>query len=170
MADLVRYVVAAMTFDVCFAKLIKHEGGFVDHKSDPGGATNFGITQAVARANGYQGDMRDLPIDTARQIYKKLYWDAIGIVNLPPDVQFTVFDAAVNSGPKQAAKWLQRSVNVDDDGVIGHVTIHACNMLPAAVIVARFNGYRLDFFTRLKTWPVFGAGWARRIATNLMEA
>jgi lysozyme family protein len=97
-----------MTFDACIAKLLKLEGGFVDHPSDPGGATNFGITQAVARANGYQGHMRDLPLDTAKQIYKKLYWDAVGIVNLPPDVQFTVFDAAVNAGPKQAAKWLQR--------------------------------------------------------------
>ena len=158
-----------MTFDLCIAKLLKHEGGFVDHPSDPGGATNYGITQAVACANGYQGDMRSLPLETAKQIYKKLYFDAVGIVNLPPDVQFTVFDAAVNSGPKQAAKWLQRSVGVEDDGVIGHVTIHACGMLPPAVINARFNGHRLDFFTRLATWPNFGKGWSRRIATNLME-
>ena len=170
MADLVRYVVAVMTLDVCFTKLIKHEGGFVDHKSDPGGATNFGITQAVARANGYTGDMRDLSIDTAKAIYKSLYWDAIGIVNLPPEIQFTVFDGAVNSGPAQSAKWLQRSVNVDDDGVIGHQTIHACSLLPPSVIIARYNGHRLDFFTRLKTWPVFGSGWARRIASNLIGA
>lgn len=159
-----------MTFDACFTRLLGNEGGFSDNPADPGGATNWGVTQAVARASGYQGDMRDFTQEQAKAIYKKLYWDAIGIVNLPPDVQFTVFDGAVNSGPAQSAKWLQRSVNVIDDGVIGHITIHACNMLPAAVIVARYNGHRLDFFTRLKTWPVFGAGWSRRIATNLMEA
>ena len=159
-----------MTFDACFEKLMKHEGGFVDHPSDPGGATNYGITQAVARANGFTRHMRDLPRDTAKAIYKNLYWDAVGIVNLPPDVQFTVFDGAVNSGAKQSVKWLQRAVNVQDDGVIGHVTIHACNMLPAPIINSRYNGHRLDFFTNLSTWGVFGKGWARRMAANLIEA
>lgn len=159
-----------MNFDQAFTRLLGNEGGYSNNEADPGGATNWGVTQAVARANGYQGDMKNFTQDQAKAIYRKLYWDSIGIVNLPTEVQFDVFDGAVNSGPTQSAKWLQRAVNVDDDGVIGHLTIHACELLPPAVIVARYNGFRLDFFTRLKTWPVFGTGWARRIASNLMGA
>jgi len=159
-----------MNFDDAFARLMGHEGGFSNNPKDPGKATMWGVTEAVARANGYTGDMRDLPQEFARKVYRKLYWDKPGIVNLPSSVQFDVFDGAVNSGPAQAIKWLQRAVGVDDDGVIGHITIKACTMLPAGVVAARYNGERLQFMTKLKTWPVFGAGWARRIASNLMEA
>lgn len=159
-----------MNFDTCFTRLLGNEGGYSNNPNDNGGATNWGVTQAVARTNGYQGDMRDFTQEQAKQIYKKLYWDAIGIVNLPPEIQFDVFDGAVNSGPAQSAKWLQRAVNVDADGVIGHLTIHACELLPPAVVVARYNGFRLNFMTSLKTWPVFGLGWCRRIANNLIGA
>lgn len=159
-----------MTFDESFDKLLGNEGGYVCHPLDPGGATNFGITVAVARENGYTGDMRDLPLDTAKQIYKKLYWDAVKAESLPTDLRFHVFDAAVNSGVGQAVRWLQRSVNVDADGVIGPATIAATNNLPGYVSAARFSGHRLTFMTGLKTWPTFGAGWARRIANNLLES
>ena len=159
-----------MNFDDAFTRLLGHEGTYSNNRADPGGETMWGVTEAVARANGYTGDMRSLPQDFAKKGYRKAYWDAPGIVNLPPGVQFDVFDGAVNSGPAQSIKWLQRAVGVDDDGIIGHITIKACAMLPAGVIVARFNGERLIFMTRLKTWPVFGAGWSRRIANNLMEA
>lgn len=159
-----------MNFDQAFTRLLGHEGQFSNNRNDPGKATMWGVTEAVARANGYMGDMRDLPKDVAKQIYRKLYWDAPGIVNLPPDVQFDVFDGAVNSGPAQSIKWLQRAIGVVDDGIIGHITIKACGMLPAGIVAARYNGQRLKFMTSLKTWPVFGGGWARRIAANLMEA
>lgn len=159
-----------MNFDQAFTRLLGHEGQYSNNPSDPGGATCWGITQAVARANGYAGDMRTMPQDVAKQIYRKLYWDAPGIVNLPPGVQFDVFDGAVNSGVGQSIKWLQRAVGVTDDGVLGHITLKACTMLPAGIVAARYNGQRLDFMTRLKTWPTFGAGWARRIAANLTEA
>ena len=157
-----------MSFDDAFTRLLGHEGDYSNNPSDPGGATRYGVTQAVARFNGYQGDMKDFPIEQAKAIYKKQYWDSIGIVNLPPEVQFTVFDGAVNSGPVQSAKWLQRAVGTDPDGVIGHATIAACKLLPPSVVVARYNGHRLQFMTGLKTWTVFGNGWARRIASNLI--
>ena len=158
-----------MTFDQAFTRLLGHEGQYSNNPADPGGATCWGITQTVARANGYMGDMRDLPQDVAKQIYRKLYLDAPCIVNLPTDVQFDVFDGAVNSGASQSIRWLQRAIGVVDDGIIGHITIKACGMMPAGVVSARYNGQRLDFMCKLKTWPIFGGGWARRIAANLME-
>lgn len=159
-----------MNFDTAFEKLLGHEGGYSNHAADPGGATNWGITQAVARQNGYTGDMRDLTQDQAKGIYKALYWNAVRAEELPEDVRFDVFDAAVNSGVGQSVRWLQRAVGTEADGVIGAYTLNAIKTLPATVITSRFNGYRLMFLAGLKTWPVFGMGWARRIAMNLMDA
>jgi len=156
------------TFDEAFTKLLGHEGGYSNHPSDPGGATNWGVTQRGAQANGYHGDMRDYPVFEAKLVYRASYWDACRCDELPDAVKFDVFDAAVNSGPVQAVKWLQRCIGVVEDGILGHVTFLACSMLPPDVIVTRYNGYRLKFMTDLKTWPVFGLGWARRIAHNMI--
>lgn len=157
-----------MSFDLCFTKLLGHEGQYSNNPADPGGETMWGITKAVALQNGYTAPMKDMPVEVAKAIYKKKYWDQVGNINLPDQLQFHVFDAAVNSGPVQAVKWLQRCVGVVEDGILGHVTFLACNMLPPDAIVTRYNGYRLKFMTDLKTWPVFGLGWARRIANNLI--
>ena len=66
-----------MNFERAFEKLLGHEGGFVDHPKDPGGSTRYGITQRVARANGYEGDMRNFPLAEAKRIARKDYWDAV---------------------------------------------------------------------------------------------
>lgn len=144
-------------------RLLGNEGGYVDHPKDPGGATNYGITQRVARAHGYQGDMRNLPIGIAVEIYETDYWKPIKADQLPEALRFHVFDAAVNSGPGQAIKWLQRASGVAQDGVIGPRTLSAASM----VTPAKYSAIRLRFMTDLATWPTFGRGWARRIADNL---
>ena len=87
-----------MTFDEAFNLLLLHEGGFSDHAADPGGKTKYGITEAVAREEGYHGDMKQLPLTTAHRIYRKNYWDAMRLDQCPPEVRFDLFDAAVNSG------------------------------------------------------------------------
>ena len=156
-----------MNFDQAFHKLLGHEGGFVDHPSDPGGATNWGVTQAVARANGYTGHMRNFPVDQAKAIYRRMYWDAVRAEELPPGLRYAVFDAAVNSGPRQAIKWLQRAVGASDDGVIGGQTLAMARAAQPDFAAKRMRGERLRFMTDLKTWPVFGRGWARRIADML---
>ena len=158
-----------MTFDEAFQRLLGHEGGFVDHPADPGGATNWGITQRVAREHGYTGDMRELPVVEAKRIARRAYWDAVSAESMPPGLRFDLFDAAYNSGPAQAVKWLQRALSVDDDGKVGPKTLMAVQAYNPPAVVARFNGHRLEMLASLSTWPAFGRGWTRRVAANLKE-
>lgn len=159
-----------MNFNIAFEKLLGHEGKYSNNPNDPGGPTCWGVTEKVARANGYQGDMRDFSQNSAKVIYRALYWDAVRADELPESVRFDVFDGAVNSGVVQSIKWLQRAVGVADDGVLGSKTLAALNAENGAVIAARYNGHRLMFMTNLKTWSAFSGGWSRRIAKNLMDA
>ena len=158
-----------MNFDQAFDILLKHEGGFSDHAADPGGKTRYGITEAVAREVGYRGDMRELPLDLAKRIYKDRYWDAVRAEELPAAIRYAVFDAAVNSGPRQAILWLQRAVGVKDDGIIGPKTLAAVRAADPERLLRRMLAQRLRFMTNLPNWGSFSRGWARRIA-DLMEA
>jgi lysozyme family protein len=158
-----------MNFDDAFHKLLGHEGGFVDHPNDPGGATNWGVTERVAKANGYTGHMRDLPVDVAKAIYRKDYWMPIRAEDLPEALRYAVFDAAVNSGNRQAIQWLQRAVGVTADGVIGSQTLLAVRSQQPETVLRRMLSQRLRFMTDLRHWSSFSRGWARRIA-DLMEA
>ena len=157
-----------MNFSTAFEKLLKHEGGFSNHKDDRGGATRYGVTEAVAREAGYRGNMRELPLDLAQRIYKDRYWDAVQAEHLPADVRYIVFDGAVNSGIVQSAKWLQRACGVKDDGVIGPQTIRAANALHPEGLKRKMLAQRLRFMATLANWPAFGRGWANRIA-DLLE-
>ena len=157
-----------MNFDQAFHQLLGHEGSFVDHPADPGGATMWGITERVARANGYKGHMRDFPVSLAKQIYRASYWDAVQADQLPAPVRYSVFDAAVNSGVSQSVKWLQRALGVSDDGAIGPKTLAAAQAVDGQALKAKMLGARLQFMTDLATWPSFGRGWARRVASLLV--
>jgi lysozyme family protein len=156
-----------VNFDDAFDKLIGHEKGYSFHPDDPGGETMWGVTLRVARSAGYRGDMRLLPRDTAKAIYRRKYWDAIRAEELPGPLRFDLFDAAVNSGGHQAVKWLQRVVGVVDDGVMGPMTIEAASRVNPVAAAAALNGERLDLMTSLPTFHAFGKGWVRRIAANL---
>lgn len=159
-----------MTFDEAFDWLLGHEGGYSDHAKDPGGATMWGVTERVARANGYRGAMRVMPKSFAKQVYRRLYWDRVQADDLPAAVAFQMFDATVNHGPTQAIKFLQRAVKVADDGIIGPVTLRAVKDADPRDVVMLLNAQRLQFYTDLPTWHSFGKGWARRIAGNLRIA
>lgn len=156
-----------MNFESAFDLLITHEGGFVNHLDDPGGATMYGVTEKVARANGYTGPMKDLTLTFAKQVYRKMYWDACKCDLMPDVLRYPLFDAAVNSGPVQAIKWLQSAVGVKSDGIIGPITQQTVNVLPAQVTRQKMVGNRLGFMTNLSNWPSFSKGWARRIAAIL---
>ena len=95
-------------------ELIDREGGYADHPADRGGPTRWGITEAVARAHGYDGDMRALRRETARQLYRRIYWQAPGFARLAetaPKIAAELFDTGVNMGPDVATGFLQRALN-----------------------------------------------------------
>ncbi|WP_373847936.1 putative peptidoglycan-binding domain-containing protein [Delftia acidovorans] len=102
-------------------------------------------------------------------VYGISNWDAVKADQLPDAVRFDVFDGAVNSGPVQSIKWLQRAAGAADDGILGPKTIAAA-VAAGQALAARYNGHRLLFMTDLPTWGGFGKGWARRVGKNLLGA
>ncbi|GAA0532500.1 glycoside hydrolase family 108 protein [Pigmentiphaga daeguensis] len=159
-----------MTFDQAFERLIGHEGGYTNHPDDPGGETNWGITLRAAREAGYTGDMRSLTREQAKEIYRVAYWGRARADQYDGAIAFQVFDAAVNHGIGNAIRFLQRAAGVADDGAVGPMTLGAIKAMPVTDVLARFNAERLEFYTKLSTWPTFGKGWARRIVGNLRYA
>jgi lysozyme family protein len=157
-----------MNFLIAVGKVLQHEGGFVNHPDDPGGPTNWGVTERVAREHGYQGDMRDFPLDRAREIYRMSYWIPIHGDDLPDPLRLPVFDAAVNSGVRRAVQWLQELVGTNQDGVIGPITLAAVRKHDPERLAARYNGRRLMFLTNLEHFRAFGRGWVRRVASNML--
>ncbi len=108
-----------MTIDQLIDAVIDREGGFTDHPADRGGATRHGITEAVARAQGYHGAMRQLPRDVAAAIYRRLYWLRPGfdrVATRAPLVAAELFDTGVNMGPAVAVTFLQRALNALNRG------------------------------------------------------
>ena len=155
-----------MNFDQSFEKLIGHEGGYVNNPADPGGETKFGVSR---RAYPLE-NIRAMTLERAKVLYLHDYWGPAGCDAVPDAIKFDLFDMAVNSGPVAAIKNLQRAVGVAADGMLGPLTLQAVNAMPAPRVLARFNGHRLDLMADLKSWPVFGRGWAKRIAANLKDA
>lgn len=158
-------------FDRCFKAVLRHEGGYVDHPRDPGGATNLGVTIGTARAYRLdidgdgdvdKDDVRLLTPETAAPVYRDGYWLKTKCDKLPAGVDYMVFDLAVNSGTNRAARYLQRAAGVVEDGQIGPKTIAAVTG-NAARIVERLEDIREDFYRSLDTFPTFGRGWLRRL-------
>lgn len=149
--------------------VLAHEGGYVNHPKDPGGATNFGVTQAVYNSwrnrNGKPTrSVKDIAKTTeVPAIYKEGYWDKVRGDQLPDGVDYAVFDYAVNSGPGRAIKDLQRVIGAGVDGVIGNETLTKVFRMPAEDLITALCTRRLNFMKALKTWSTFGKGWSRRV-------
>lgn len=120
-----------MNIDDIINATVKAEGGYVNDPSDNGGETNYGITIATARANGYKGSMRDLSLQTAKDIYRNEYLIKPGFNTFPSPVAAELFDTGVNMGPSTATKFLQRAINalygsnLVVDGKLGSATRQA---------------------------------------------
>ena len=155
-------------FDAALKAILHHEGGFVNHPADPGGMTNLGVTKRVWEEwVGHEVDektMRGLTPEIVGPMYKVKYWNKIKGDELPTGVDYVVFDAAVNSGPGRAAKWLQACVGVEPDGGIGPKTLAAVNAFDASQLVEDYAKRRLSFLMDLQHWDTFGKGWSRRVA------
>jgi len=146
--------------------MLGHEGGYANDPQDLGGETMWGVTAKVARADGYEGAMINLPIERAVEIYSTQYWDERLNV-LPFPVVFNIFDAAVNHGKRQSLKFAQRAAGADDDGIMGADTLAAIARMDSYDFSLAFNAERLEFYCNLRTFTRFGKGWTRRVANNL---
>ena len=154
-------------YEFAIKNVLLHEGGYTNEKSDPGGPTNWGITIYDARAYWKPGatanDVRAMPLEVAKKIYKEKYWDAVEGDDLPAGVDYAVFDYGVNSGVSRAAKVLQHAVGVQVDGHIGPKTIAATAKTDIPALINVICDERLHFLQGLKIWPVYKNGWSRRV-------
>ena len=157
--------------------ILKIEGGYVNDPSDSGGETNYGITRATARAYGYQGEMINLPRETAFDIYAAQYWDSVRadeLLALSPDICAEVVDTAVNMGASRAGKFFQRALNslstpIGIDGVIGKNTIASLKAYlskrDANVLLKALNALQGAFYIELTERRVkdkkFIYGWLK---------
>jgi lysozyme family protein len=155
-----------MDFSEAVKIILEHEGGFVDHPSDPGGATKFGISQKAYP----HLDIHSLTKDEAEEIYHKDYWLSLGIGRLPASIRLLVFDCAVNQGGTRAAMYLQRAIGVEADGVIGDLTLKAIDGIPADFIFDSIARQRLQSYVKHPKWSVFGAGWAKRLLDIVLRS
>jgi lysozyme family protein len=130
-------------FDEAFEHTVGIEGKYSNNAADSGGETMYGITIKVARANGYHGSMRELPLAKAKQIYREDYWDVLrldDVATFMPALARELFDAAVNCGTGNAGRWLQAALNalnsrgtlysdIAVDGQVGKQTLAALDQL-----------------------------------------
>ena len=150
--------------------LLIHEAGFVDNKDDPGGMTNLGVTAATwAMWVGHdvnEKQMRALTPSIVAPLYKRKYWDACRADELISGLDYAIFDYAVNSGVGRAIKTLQNCVGVAPDGGFGTTTMAAVSQFKgdaAKTLIKEYCDNRLQFLKSLKTFPVFGKGWEKRV-------
>lgn len=161
----------------CDDETMKWEGGNVDHPDDPGGRTSRGVTQATydayrARGRRARRDVYEMTEVERQEIYVTGYWNAVRGEDLPAGVDLATYDAAVNSGPGRAARWLQHGINdsfpdrvlVKVDGGVGPQTTAAARAVHAEELVEAICAQRRSFVQALRTFRVFGKGWTRRIA------
>lgn len=156
-------------FGPALALVLQHEGGFVHHKLDPGGATNRGVTQAVyddwrVTHGMTKQSVKNITDAEVMAIYKARYWDVVKGDALPIGVDYCVFDFAVNSGTHRAARYLQEAVGADVDGIIGPASLAAVEAENPSNLIDAVCNARLAFLQRLPTFDTFGKGWTRRVS------
>lgn len=159
---------AKSNFGPVMDQIYKHEGGYVDHPKDPGGATNYGIThKTLAAARGRsvrKQDVRNLTRDEADAIYRDRYWQTVQGDALPYGLDLVAMDGAVNSGPARGAKWLQIGVGAKADGKVGPNTINKAYAASVRAIEVACDA-RMSFLQGLRHWDTFRRGWSRRVAS-----
>lgn len=161
-------------FDTALAEILRHEGGWVDHPRDPGGATNRGVT--IGTLSDWLGrpatkaEVKALTVADVAPIYRAKYWNAVKADDLPAGVDLMVFDLAVNSGPGRAARFLQEVVGATADGVIGPATIAKVKALHPLAVIDALSQRRERFYRGLSTFATFGKGWMRRLADVTAKA
>ena len=165
-------------FSQAFKLYLKFEGGYVNHPNDKGGATRYGITEGVARGNGYNGDMKDLPLSLAESIIKKRYWDKFNGDLMPYDIAEKMLNIGTNMGVGTASKMLQNILviygqDIKVNGVFGTNSIKALNNVANRVdgimaIVKYLNALQgaryLAIVESNHSQRVFLKGWTKRLS------
>jgi len=160
-------------FDMSFDRVMQSEGGYVWDKDDAGGETNLGVT--IGAWGAYldrpiqPGEMKALTKDAVKPFYKQMYWDKVRCDELPTGVDYAVFDFAVNAGVARAAKFLQRAVGADDDGVVGPGTLALVKKTTPGKLLEHFTEQKEAFYNTLAeknpTQQKFLKGWMNRVAS-----
>ena len=165
-------------FDICFERVVLHEGAYQCNPGDRGNwtsgkvgfgelkGTNYGIS---AMTYPYL-DIESLTVEQVKAIFFEDWWLALGLERFRPAMQYQLFDAAVQHGFARAARLLQRSVGVKADGVVGSKTLAAVKATPLNDLLMRFIAQRIDFYTRISTFSDYGRGWMRRMSQVLQLA
>jgi len=165
-----------ISFEKVIEEILHYEGGYVNHPDDRGGETNMGITKAVARDFGYEGDMKGLDKETAKRIYWERYWKAMSLDEFEDDnLQIIIFDTGVNMGTQTAILKLQKAYNlitgdsIAEDGIVGPETLNAVNgysgrpqELKFAYIIMRGEKY-FNIVRNNSSQRSFIRGWLNRL-------
>jgi len=163
-----------MSLADCLPIILASEGGFVDDPSDPGGATNLGIT--LETLSGWLGrpatvaEVRALTPAGVAPIYQADYWNAAHCGDCPAGVDLMVFDEAVNQGIGRAIRTLQAEVGAPADGAFGPGTLAALRAADPSATVNAIAAARDAFYRSLPTFPRFGEGWLARVARTRAAA
>lgn len=158
-------------FDSAIEHVRSEEGGYVDNPLDPGGRTNFGITQRllVRVRSSYPGlklplDVADLTWLQARDVYRVEFWKPLRGDELPAYIALSLLDAAVNSGAARAVKWLQLALRVDASGSMDARTLMQLRAAKPVELLNEFSARRAHhYMLQDSTDDTFGLGWARRL-------
>jgi lysozyme family protein len=158
-------------FEDCLARILKHEGGYVNDPKDAGGRTNLGVTQTVWEEYvGHpvsEADMKALTPEKIAPMYKLKYWNPSYCEKLPKGLDYVVFDFAVNAGTGRSVKTLQSAIGVLADGVIGPRTLAAINGADPKKLINDFSDARADFYqgivARKPDQARFIKGWLNRV-------
>ena len=182
---------AESLFPDAYSDVLEIEGGYVDHPNDRGGATNWGITEEVARLCGYRGSMKDMPAETAIKCAWKRYWKPLGLDAIATRQDSTykpvaekLFEIGYHAGTRRPGIHLQRCLNIFNnggrqypdlrvDGKIGRSTIAALNAFKqrrgaegsktlAGCITADYCAFLMRLAQRDPTQEAFAYGWMRK--------
>ena len=161
----------AANYDACIGKVLEYEGGYQNDPNDKGNwtgcakgaGTNKGTNRGISACSYPAEDIKGMTEERAREIYRGDFWDPIQGDRLPAGPDLCTFDGSVNSGRSRGVQWLQRAVGVEDDGVVGPMTIEAALIADDHVTIDRMCDDRMAFLRGLSTWDLYGKGWTKRV-------
>lgn len=157
-------------YELAYSLIREKEGGYANRpkKHDPGGETNYGVTQktynAYRKVKGLpRQSVKLISQDEVAEIYRQDYAKPVRFDVLPVGVDYFVFDTAIHSGASRAAKLLQRAVGTEEDGVIGAKTLSAVAAMPPMQLLLTLKDVRMRYLKSLDNWQHNAKGWTIRV-------